>query len=201
YGGHTSTSSKSSISTSFSSSSSTPSSSKSFTSIPSFSSSPSPVNVRKSIFAPRPTAAPAVAAAPMPCAPNPAAPIDCSTATVLPAATPPPLATAAADMRCAPIDPAAIPAPVKPKTTGAAATAATVTVAPATKSIPGRYSKKSVLQLSLSADLLLGFWMSHLVPGNRTMTITATRHTLSYIIFIDYQLSGRYSKKSVLQLS
>ena len=50
-------------------------------------------------------------------------------ATMLPAATPPPLAIAAADIILAAMDPAAMPAPVKPmvvRTTGVAATAKTV---------------------------------------------------------------------------
>lgn len=55
-------------------------------------------------------------------------PADCRTATALPAATPPPLAIAAADIILAATDPAAIPAEVKPaapRTTGARATIAT----------------------------------------------------------------------------
>lgn len=53
-------------------------------------------------------------------------PADCRAATTLPAATPPPLATAAADIIFAATDPAAIPAevnPATPRTTGAATTA------------------------------------------------------------------------------
>lgn len=46
---------------------------------------------------------------------SPAAPTDCRVATTLPATTPPPLATAAADIILAATEPAAIPAAVKPK--------------------------------------------------------------------------------------
>lgn len=56
-------------------------------------------------------------------------PTDCSVATMLPAATPPPLAMAAADIILAAMDAAAIPVPVKPmadRATGAAATATAV---------------------------------------------------------------------------
>ena len=52
-------------------------------------------------------------------------PADCIAATMLPAATPPPLAIAAADIILAAMDAAAIPVPVKPmavRTTGAAPT-------------------------------------------------------------------------------
>lgn len=69
--------------------------------------------------------------------PNPLCPIscdshsptDCIVATRLPAATPPPLATAAADIILAAMEEAAIPVPVKPaapRTTGTAVTATTV---------------------------------------------------------------------------
>lgn len=57
---------------------------------------------------------------------SPAAPTDWRVATRLPAATPPPLAMAAADIILAAMEEAAIPAPVKPKapsTTGTAPTA------------------------------------------------------------------------------
>lgn len=57
---------------------------------------------------------------------SPAAPTDCRVATRLPAATPPPLAMAAADIILAAKDEAVIPAPVKPtapSTTGTAPTA------------------------------------------------------------------------------
>lgn len=53
-------------------------------------------------------------------------PADCKAATKLPAATPPPLATAAADIILAATEPAVIPAAVKPaapRATGARATA------------------------------------------------------------------------------
>lgn len=55
-------------------------------------------------------------------------PADCKTATVLPAATPPPFATAAADIILAAMEPAAIPPevnPAAPRATGARATAPT----------------------------------------------------------------------------
>ena len=53
-------------------------------------------------------------------------PAACNTATVVPAATAPPFATAAADIMPAAIDPAVIPVAVKPaapRSTGAASTA------------------------------------------------------------------------------
>ncbi|EGZ10495.1 hypothetical protein PHYSODRAFT_304352 [Phytophthora sojae] len=56
----------------------------------------------------------ATAAAATPNGTAPAAPIFCTTATVLPAATPPPPAIAAPDIIPAAADPAAIPAAVKP---------------------------------------------------------------------------------------
>ena len=55
-------------------------------------------------------------------------PADCKTATALPAATPPPLAIAAADIILAAMEPAAIPAEVKPaapRAKGAPTTATT----------------------------------------------------------------------------
>ena len=69
--------------------------------------------------APPPTAAPALASAPLAARPSPAAPTDCRTATLLPAATPPPAAAAEELIMPAAIEPAAL------TTTGAPTTAVT----------------------------------------------------------------------------
>ena len=56
-------------------------------------------------------------------------PADCKTATALPAATPPPLAIAAADIILAAMEPAAIPAEVKPAAPRAKGAPTTATAA------------------------------------------------------------------------
>lgn len=59
--------------------------------------------------------------------------MDCRTATALPAAIPPPLATAAADISDEAMDPAAIPAEVKPNAVTTRGAAATAPTAPASR--------------------------------------------------------------------
>lgn len=63
---------------------------------------------------------------------SPAAPTDCRVATMLPAATPPPLAMAAADIILAAKEEAAIPVEVKPTAPSTTGTAPTATAPPIT---------------------------------------------------------------------
>lgn len=78
-------------------------------------------------LASHPTAAPAPPTTAEAAPDIPAAPADCKAATTLPAATPPPFATAATDIILAATEPAAIPAEVKP---AAPRTAGAATIAP-----------------------------------------------------------------------
>lgn len=75
-----------------------------------------------------PTPTPVATAAVVPATPSPAAPIDCSVATVPAAATPPPAAIASADIMPAATEPAAMPAEPNPSAPIAPATANGATV-------------------------------------------------------------------------
>ena len=113
---------------------------------------------------------------------SPATPTDCRVATRLPAATPPPLAMAAADIILAAKEEAAMPAPVKPtalSTTGTDPTATTPPITTAAALAADGSTARTLLEAApwalarLTADIILAreeavmACMEHRVTGTR----------------------------------